>query len=182
MLLQAAWAGAHNIQVFLRICHCLSALFWATHSANCIYFPLPTGHVPWMEPQAPVHGYPCVGQGSLQDYPLCTWIHVPTRDWVFCQGLMSVTGREKRLLGGPTPKSFADCFPRDHDNCGTDKRIPQDSPELGHSQPLAEEKGRCPRVGMGMRCHPSSVGARIISSLNSLHSKLRATIHEKKAK
>lgn len=93
-----------------------------------------------------------------------------------------MTDRKKRLLGGPTPKLFADCFPRDHGNCGTDKRIPKDSTELGHSQPLAEEKGRCPCVGMGMRCRPSSVGARTISSLNNLHSKLRATIHEKKGK
>lgn len=91
-------------------------------------------------------------------------------------------GGKKRLLGGPAPKLFADCFPRDHGNCGTDKRIPKDSTELGHSQPLAGEKGRCPRVGMGMRCHPSSVEARIISNLNNLHSDLRATIQEKKAK
>lgn len=54
--------------------------------------------------------------------------------------------------------------------------------KLGHSQPLVGEKGRCPPVGMGMRCCPSSVGARTISSLNNLHSKLRATIQEKKAK
>lgn len=94
---------------------------------------------------------------------------------------MSVTGGKKKLLGGPTSKLFADCFPRDHGNCGTDKRILKDSTKLGHSQPLAGEKGRCPLVGMGMRC-PSSVGARTISSLNNLHSKLRATIQEKKAK
>lgn len=93
-----------------------------------------------------------------------------------------MTGGKKRLLGGPTPKLFADCFPRDHGNCGTDKRIPKDSTGLGHSQPLAGEKGRCPRVGMGMRCCPSSVGARILSSLNNPHSKLRATVQGKKAK
>ena len=81
---------------------------------------------------------------------------------------MSVTGGEKGLLGGPTPKSFADCFPRDHGNYGTDKRIPKDGTELGHSQPLAGE-GRGPRVGMGMRCHPCSAGARTIPGPNNLH-------------
>lgn len=94
---------------------------------------------------------------------------------------MSVTGGEKGLLGGPTLKLFADCFPRDHGNCGIYKRIPKDGTELGHSQPLAgEEKGRGPHVGMGMRCSSCSVGARSISGPQDLHSKLRATIHLKK--
>lgn len=94
---------------------------------------------------------------------------------------MSVTGRGKGLLGGLTPKLFADCFPRDHSNCGIDKKIPKDSTELGQSQPLAGEvKGRGAWVGMGMRCHPCSLGARTISGPNNLCSELRATIHVKR--
>lgn len=95
---------------------------------------------------------------------------------------MSVTGREKGLLGGPTPKLFANCFPRDHGNCGTEKRIPKDGTELGHSQQLAgEERGRGPRVSMGMRCLLCSAGARSFSGPD-LHSELRATVHVKKGK
>lgn len=47
---------------------------------------------------------------------------------------MSGKRKEKGLPGGPMPKLFAGCLRRDHGNCGTDKRIPKDSTELGHSQ------------------------------------------------
>lgn len=62
VLLQAAWAGAPNIEVFPQVCHCLSALFSAILSANCMYFLLPKWHVPCMKPKDPIHGYPCVGR------------------------------------------------------------------------------------------------------------------------
>lgn len=70
----------------------------------------------------------------MLNYSPCLSICAPMQETLAKGTVMSGKCRLKGLLGGPMPELFAGCLRRDHGNCGTDKRIPKDSTELGHSQ------------------------------------------------
>lgn len=133
-----------------------------------------------MKSKDAIHSCPCTRQSSFLDYPLCVHICAPVQETLAKGTVMSVKCWEKQMLGGPVLKLFAGCFSRDHGNCGTDKRIPKDYTQLGHSQ--EKKKGRSPGIGIGMRYPASSLGARTISGRSNLCSKLRAAIHLKKGR
>lgn len=144
-----------SIMTFKSCCRSAIAFqhffFWVSHSADCIYstpkLTCTTYEVKGSNSLQPFHRvrFP-VGLSSVYMY-LCSHARHPGKRHQHSDR------KGERLLGGPTTKLFADCSPRDHGNCCTDKRIPEDGTEPGHSQPL-EEKRRGSHFGMRMRCFP----------------------------